>query len=81
MKRKETERLQKTFDNYVVIATLKDKCTLQMIGNMSILLQAFLEQDFHEKLSEKEFDDIIRFFETFLELLKFKRLQNFGKRG
>lgn len=73
--------MEKTFDNYVLIATLKDECTMQMIGNISILLQAFLEQDFHGKLSEKEFDDVILFFETFLELLKFKRLQNFGKRG
>ena len=65
--------MAKTFDNYVLIATLKDECTMQMIGNMGILLQAFLEQDFHAKLTEKEFDDIIRFFETFTKLLKMKR--------
>lgn len=65
--------MQKTFDNYVLIATLKDECTMQMIGNISILLQAFLEQDFHEKLTEQEFDDVILFFETFTELLKVKK--------
>lgn len=65
--------MQKTFDNYVLIATLKDECTMQMIGNMSILLHAFLEQDFHEKLTEQEFDDVILFFETFTELLKVKK--------
>lgn len=65
--------MQKTFDNYVLIATLKDECTMQMIGNISILLQAFLEQDFHAKLTEQEFDDVILFFETFTELLKVKK--------
>lgn len=65
--------MEKTFDNYVLIATLKDECTLQMIGNISILLQAFLEQDFHEKLTEQEFEDVIIFFETFTELLKVKK--------
>lgn len=65
--------MQKTFDNYVLIATRKDECTFQMIGNISILLQAFLEQDFHEKLTEQEFDDVILFFETFTELLKVKK--------
>lgn len=65
--------MQNTFDNYVLIATLKDECTFQMIGNISILLQAFLEQDFHEKLTEQEFDDVILFFETFTELLKVKK--------
>lgn len=65
--------MAKTFDNYVLIATLKDECTFQMIGNISILLQAFLEQDFHEKLTEQEFDDVILFFETFTELLKMEK--------
>lgn len=65
--------MEKTFDNYVLIATLKNKGTLQLLGNMNILLQAFLDQDFHEKLTEDELDDIIRFFETFLIILQAKK--------
>ena len=65
--------MQKTFDNYVLIATVKDKCTLQLIGNMSILLQAFLEQDFDGRMTDDELDDCIRFFETLTKVLKMKR--------
>ena len=65
--------MQKTFDNYVLIATIKDECTFQIIGNTNILLQAFLAEDFHEKITDEDLDDTIRFFESFTKVLKMKR--------
>lgn len=73
MNSKTTKQLQKTYDNYVLIASLKDECTMQLIGNMGVVLQAFLTEDFRERITDEELDDCIRFFDTFTKILKMKR--------
>ena len=65
--------MQKTFDNYVLIASLKNEITMQINGNMGIVLQAFLSEDFDVRMTEDELDDCIRFFESFTKILKMKR--------
>ena len=70
---KTTKQLQKTYENYVLIATVKDECTLQMIGNMGIVLQAFLAEDFQRRITDEELDHMIRFFDGFTKILKMKR--------
>lgn len=40
---------------------------------MAIVLQAFLTEDFRERITDEELDDCIRFFDTFTKILKMKR--------
>ena len=73
MIQKTTKQLQKTFDNYVLIATSNGEGTLQMIGNMGIVLQAFLGEDFEKRVTDEDLDHMIRFFDGFTKILKMKR--------
>ena len=70
---KTTKQLQKTFDNYALIATSNGEGTLQMIGNLGIVLQAFLGEDFEKRVTDEDLDHMIRFFDAFTKILKKKR--------
>ena len=73
MIQKTTKQLQKTFDNYVLIGTFNDECNLQVIGNMGVVLQAFMTEDSRERITDEELDHMIRFFDGFTKILKMKR--------